>query len=79
MWTAAVMVCMIGAPMNFMSCHVVNANYKYMTEERCWYEINKWIGNSEPQIKKTGHRVVSAKCQGWLEQVDAPDVKKEGT
>jgi hypothetical protein len=70
MWTAAVMVCMIGLPMNYMSCQVVNANFKYMTEERCWYEINKWISKN---------RVVSAKCQGWLEELDAPTIPKKGT
>ena len=79
MWTAAVMVCMIGLPMNYMSCQVVNANFKYMTEERCWYEINRWISNREEEIKKSGHRVVSAKCQGWLEELDAPTIPKKGT
>jgi len=79
MWTAAVMVCMMNMPITFQSCNVVSSPSKYLTEERCWYEINQWIVKAEKQMTAINNRVVSAKCQGWLERVDAPDVKKEGT
>lgn len=70
MFTAAVMVCMLGQPMTYLSCDVVSNNTKYMTEDRCWYEINRWIAKNEENLKKLQFQFVSAKCTSWFDNLD---------
>lgn len=74
LYTAAILVCMSGIPQSYESCQVVNANFKYRSEEQCWAAINGWVKWQNDKIEATNHYILSAKCINWFENIDS---KKE--
>ena len=67
LFTAAVMICLQDAPKNYQTCQIVNAHFKYMSEEHCWKAINAWVAEMNDVTLKNNHLIVDAKCIEWLE------------
>lgn len=66
--TAAIMVCLVDEPKNYNTCQIINAHFKYQSEQQCWDAINgqvKYQGNNMLQV---GYELVDAKCISWLEK-----------
>lgn len=67
LYTAAIMICLVDVPQDYKSCQVINAQYKYMTEEQCWSAVNNWVQYMDNIIKSNGHELVTAKCVSWFD------------
>lgn len=68
LYTAAIMVCLVDEPRNYDTCQIINAHFKYQSEQQCWDAINgqvKYQGNNMLQV---GYELVDAKCISWLEK-----------
>ena len=70
LFTAAIMICLADEPRNYDNCQIINAHFKYQTEEQCWLAINGQIKYQGQNMLKAGFELVDAKCVQWL-------VKKE--
>lgn len=71
LYTAAIMVCLINEPKNYENCQIINAYFKYMTEEQCWSAINGQIEHQHENLFKMGYKLVDAKCTSWLEKKES--------
>lgn len=70
MFTAAVMACMIGQPMTYLSCDIISNDVKYLTEERCWFEINRWVAANNAKLESLGYEFIKGDCQDWFAGLD---------
>lgn len=70
MFTAGIMMCLLGEPMNYVNCSVIQSDFRYPTEERCWDAINgqmailpyqNHLGKFEPRY---------AQCVMWIQPKD---------
>ena len=68
LYTAAIMVCLIDEPRNYDTCQVINAHFKYKTEQQCWLAINGQVKYQADNMLKVGYELVDARCVGWLEK-----------
>ena len=68
LYTAAIMVCLADKPQNYENCQVINAYFKYQTEEQCWDAINGQIKYQGKNMLSVGYELVDAKCISWLEK-----------
>lgn len=68
LFTAAIMVCLKDQPRTYDTCQVINANFKFHTEEQCWLAINGQVKYQGTNMLKVGYELVDAKCIGWLKK-----------
>ena len=73
LYTAAVMICLMDAPKNYQNCQIINAHFKYISEEQCWNAINAWVAEMNDVTIENKHQIIDAKCISWL---DNPKEKK---
>lgn len=66
MFTAALMICLVGQPRVISNCHIINAQYKFKTEEQCWQVLNDQVKNKSNYRGMDGFEVAYAKCFDWL-------------
>ena len=66
LYTAAILVCLMDQPRNYQNCQVINAYFKYTTEEQCWLAINGQVKYQAKNLLKVGYELVDAKCINWL-------------
>lgn len=66
------MFCLIDQPHTYENCQVVNAHFKYVSEEQCWSSINRQIEYQNDNLQKIGYELVDAKCISWI-----PEEKKK--
>lgn len=67
LYTAAIMVCLIDKPRTYDTCQIINAHFKYTTEEQCWSAINGQVQYQGKNMLKVGYELADAKCISWLE------------
>ena len=70
LYTAAVMACLVGEPHSYDTCQVVNANFKYPSEDICWLAVNNWLKQMYPSMQELNYEIIDAKCVEWLEMPD---------
>lgn len=68
LFTAAIMVCLIDEPKNYENCQIINAHFKYTSEEQCWAAINGQIKYQGQNLLQVGYELVDAKCVNWLQK-----------
>lgn len=68
LYTAAIMVCLMDKPRDYDNCQIINAHFKYKTEEQCWLAINGQVKYQGQNMLKVGYELVDAKCIQWLEE-----------
>jgi len=68
LFTAAIMVCLVDEPRNYDNCQIVNAHFKYVSEEQCWAAINGQVKYQGDNLLKIGYELVDAKCVSWLQE-----------
>lgn len=68
LYTAAIMVCLADKPRDYANCQIINAHFKYKTEEQCWLAINGQVKYQGQNMLKVGYELVDAKCIQWLEE-----------
>lgn len=75
LYTAAIMLCLKEVDHSYQSCQIVNAEFKYVSEEQCWNAINIKLQQliKYPQIDYI-YEAVDAKCIEWL---PAPESKEK--
>jgi len=72
LYTAAVMFCLMDKPHTYTNCQVINAHFKYSSEEQCWSAINGQIQYQEMNLRQLGYELIDAKCISWI-----PEEKKK--
>jgi len=68
LYTAAILVCLIGEERSYATCQVINAQFKYPNEEMCWAAMNAQVRYQGQNLLKVGYELVDAKCINWLEK-----------
>ena len=68
LYTAAIMICLIDKPRTYDNCQIINAHFKYKTEEQCWLAINGQVQYQGENMLKVGYELVDGKCIKWLEE-----------
>lgn len=69
LYTAAMLLCLVDAPMTYETCEIMNAEFKYRSEEHCWLAINGKLKQMEefPVFGAAGtYEVRGAQCIEWL-------------
>lgn len=70
LYTAAILICLTDQPRTYDTCQVINAHFKYHTEEQCWLAINGQIKYQNDNLLKVGYELVDAKCIEWLPKTE---------
>ena len=68
LYTAAILVCLVGEERSYATCQVINAHFKYPNEEMCWSAMNQQLKYQGQNLLKVGYELVDAKCIDWLEE-----------
>ena len=68
LYTAAILVCLIDQPKTYATCQVINAQFKYPTEEACWTAVNIQLKYQYQNLLKVGYELEDARCISWLDK-----------
>jgi len=69
LFTAAIMLCLQDEPHTYENCQIINAEWKYPSEEICWAAINGKLATmvNAPELMRK-YKVTDAKCISWIEK-----------
>ena len=67
MFTAGIMMCLLGEPMNYINCSIIQSDFRYPTEERCCDAINNQMAMLQFQDLSDRYQPRYAQCIMWIE------------
>ena len=67
MFTAGIMMCLLGEPMNYINCSIIQSDLRYPTEERCWDAVNTQMAMLPYQGLSERYEPRYAQCIMWIE------------
>lgn len=67
LYTATIVMCLIGKEANYTNCDIMNAEFKYPTEEMCQKILGSKIEIIQKQSKLLDkYEIVDVKCTQWI-------------
>ena len=69
LYTATILMCLIGAPQDYKKCEVVNLNFKFASETDCQQAVMFRVTDLYEQTRLMDkYEIIDMKCTNWLQK-----------